>query len=111
MCSAFFIEITCFPKNAVRLGITYQALGRIDWPGIMLSLSAPVLLIFALQQDGNKYFWSSAPIVATLVVQGVCFVAFEVWEVMLNRQATGSRMLPVWPSKLFVSRVMGSVML
>lgn len=100
-----------FPKNAVPLIISFRTLGRVDWPGIILSLSAAVLLIFALQQGGNKYSWSSAPIIVTLVVQGVCWVAFVVWEVMLTKKGARSRMLPVWPSRLFARRVIGSAML
>lgn len=105
------ITFWIFPKNAVPLIINFRTLGRIDWPGIILSLSAAVLLIFALQQGGNKYPWSSPPIIVTLVVQGVCWVAFVIWEVMLTKKGARSRMLPVWPSRLFSRRVIGSAML
>ena len=100
-----------FPKNAVPLHFNLRTLGLIDWPGITLYLGAVVSLNFALQQGGTVDAWNSAPIVIPLVVQGVCWVAFVGWEISLTVRGNATRMLPIWPARLFARRVVGCAML
>lgn len=100
-----------FPKNTVPLNINFKSLRRLDYPGIILSLGAIISLIYSLQQGGLVLSWDSAPIITTLAVQGVCWVAFVAWEVYLTRLGKRSPMLPVWPARLFAGRVIGSAML
>lgn len=107
----FAVTFWIFPKNSVPLNITFKSLRRLDFPGIVLSLGAIICLIYSLQQGGLVLAWGSAPIIATLTVQGICWLAFIAWEVYLTKRGERSTMLPVWPARLFSGRVIGSAML
>ena len=100
-----------FPKNEVALQNSFRSLGRLDWPGIVLSLGTVISLIWALQESGTDYAWNTAPIIAPLVISGSCLITFLVWEVILTKRASKTRMLPVLPARLFTRRVVGLALL
>lgn len=77
----------------------------------MLFLAAVFSLNFALQEGGTQYAWNSGAIVSTLVIQTVCWVALVYWEINLTSKGFRTRMLPIWPSRLFSGRVIGCAML
>lgn len=93
------------------LNITFRTFTQIDWPGITLFLAAVFTLNFALQEGGTDYAWGSGAIISTLVIQAVSWVALVYWEVSLTSKGSKARMLPIWPSRLFNSRVIGCAML
>ncbi|KAK7948893.1 uncharacterized protein PG986_009779 [Apiospora aurea] len=55
-------------------------LARIDWIGGALFTAGLTLFLFALSSAGIQFAWSSAEIIATLVIGFVGLVATGVWE-------------------------------
>lgn len=106
---SFFI----FPKNPFPLIITRRSFLRIDWLGIILSLGAMVALLFALEEGGLHYEWSSPAIVTCLVVQAGLWVLFGAWETFLTLRAKKLNIdiLPILPSRLFARRVICCTMM
>ena len=105
----FFI----FPKNSFPLEINASSFKRIDWIGIVLSLGAMVTLLFAIEEGGLHYSWSSPVIITCLVVQGVLWVLFAGWETFLTLRAKALKIsiLPILPSRLFQRRVICCTMM
>lgn len=99
-----------FPKNATPLRINLSSFGRIDWPGAILSLAGSVLIIYALEQGGSEYAWDSAPIIVSFVIQGLCWAFFAAWEAFLTFRSSKSAMLPIFPARLVIHRVIASAM-
>jgi MFS family permease len=59
---------------------TTQRLLRIDWVGIFLAGAALTIFLVGLHFGDNPYRWSSAMVVASLVVGIVCGLVFGLWE-------------------------------
>ncbi|KAJ4022772.1 hypothetical protein NW766_001819 [Fusarium irregulare] len=79
---------------------------RVDFVGMVVSLAASILIVFALEQGGVAYSWGSGAIVSTFVLSGVLWIAFVVWERLLSKK-DGVRE-PMFPWSLVHSRfVMG----
>lgn len=70
--------------------------------GVVSSLAASVLLVFALQQAGVVYAWNSGPIISTFVISGVLWVAFLVWQRRLSLAHGVCE--PVFPWRLACNR-------
>ena len=96
------------PKNTSRVFRT--ALSRVDWPGVIFSLAGSALVVFALQEGGVQYPWSSARVVVCLAVGGICWVAFAVWEVYLTKSHSNFKMAPIFPTRLARHRVIGAAL-
>ncbi|GAA5902761.1 MDR family MFS transporter [Sporobolomyces salmoneus] len=60
---------------------------RIDWIGGVLSLGAVTSLVLALQWGGNQKPWNDGAVIACLVVAGVGFIAFGLWQRWLGDKA------------------------
>ncbi|KAF4949860.1 hypothetical protein FGADI_8604 [Fusarium gaditjirri] len=79
---------------------------RVDVVGMVVSLAASILIIFALEQGGVAYPWGSGAIVSTFVLSGVLWVAFVAWERLLSKR--GGVREPMFPWSLVHNRfVMG----
>ncbi|KAI1870009.1 uncharacterized protein JN550_005599 [Neoarthrinium moseri] len=63
-----------------RVESTRQKLARVDWVGGALFTASLTIFLFALTAGGTQYSWSSARIVAPLVVGSVGLVATGLWE-------------------------------
>ena len=98
----FYINI---PVATLALGLVafgmpwYGQRGKaiIDWMGAALLVGVTVPLLLGLSWAGNQYGWGEAPVVASLGVAAVLFVAF----VVQARRAEE----PVLPLQLFRNRV------
>ena len=88
-----------------------NALARVDWPGVGLSLAGSALIVVALQEGGVQYPWNSSVVVACLVIAGMCWVAFVMWEIFLTRGHDGLQMAPIFPTRLAKHRVIGAALL
>jgi Fungal trichothecene efflux pump (TRI12) len=97
------VIIWVFPQNIGQKAHSRALYGKIDWPGVMLSLVGSVLLIFALEEGGVRFAWNSGSIVSSFVVAGVSLVAFSMWEAFLTSKPRA--MLPVFPTRLIGNRV------
>ncbi|KAL8387383.1 hypothetical protein RB595_009942 [Gaeumannomyces hyphopodioides] len=80
-----------------------QSFGMIDFPGALLLLAASMMLVYPIQEAGSmKYPWDSVPIVVTLTLSSLCWIAFWGWEALLH--ARGGRVAPVFPMSLATHR-------
>ncbi|KAF4338017.1 major facilitator superfamily transporter [Fusarium beomiforme] len=82
---------------------------RIDVLGIVLLLAASVLLVFALEEGGTRYSWSSSVVISTLVIAIVLFVAFGFWEVHV--ESSTSKQEPVFPPSICKDRISSAMLL
>ncbi|KAF3045188.1 hypothetical protein E8E12_010498 [Didymella heteroderae] len=57
-----------------------QKLAAIDFFGVVLALAGSTLLVLALTWAGGEYAWSSAHVVATLVVGIATMAGFVLWQ-------------------------------
>lgn len=83
-------------------------LSRIDALGVMFLLTASIPLVFALEEAGQRYPWSSGVIVSTIALSGTCWIAFVGWEYFIDK----SRFLqePIFPMRLLKDRVFVGMM-
>ncbi|OAA57978.1 siderophore iron transporter [Niveomyces insectorum RCEF 264] len=73
-------------------------LRRIDYGGFALYAGGLVCLLLALSWGGNKFAWSSATIIALLVVGVVVLIAFAIFETYVPLHT------PLLPMTLFKNR-------
>jgi hypothetical protein len=99
-----------FPRNINQQKISRELFAQVDWPGVVLSLVASVVLCFALESGGNQYPWNSAAIIASLVISGISWVAFTVWQAHLTARAGKMAMLPIFPTRLVGHRVIAAAL-
>lgn len=58
----------------------WQKLGRLDLPGTGLLTAGLTLFLTGLNLGGGIFTWSSAPVLATLIVGIVVMIAFGLYE-------------------------------
>ena len=58
----------------------WQKLGRLDLPGTGLLTAGLTLFLTGLNLGGGIFSWSSAPVLATLIVGIVVMIAFGLYE-------------------------------
>lgn len=104
-----------FPKNLGQQKFSGAMLAQVDWPGAVLSVAASATLVFALESGGSQFQWSSPAIIVSIVLSGLSWVAFTLWQYYLTVQASKVKMLPIFPTRLVGHRViaaaLGSVIL
>lgn len=83
-------------------------LSRIDTLGVIFLLTASVLLVFALEEAGQRYPWSSAVIVSTITLSGICWIAFVGWEYFIEKSRSPQE--PIFPMRLLKDRVLVGMM-
>ncbi|KAN0087242.1 Major facilitator superfamily domain containing protein [Elaphomyces granulatus] len=96
------------PRQRLRRKFERSTLARIDIVGIFLLLASSVLLIFALEEGGTRYFWNSAAIVSSLVIAIVLGILFVIWETFLGDIAKDR--LPATTTSFFTSFAFISMM-
>jgi MFS family permease len=100
-----------WPRDRSQRSFTKQVFLSVDILGSLLLLAASVLLIFALQEAGAfVYAWNSGIIIACLCVSGISFLAFVVWQELLNRHPEWPVQL-VFPMRVAKQRVVGGAMM
>ncbi|KAK3654672.1 hypothetical protein LTR56_003945 [Elasticomyces elasticus] len=70
-----------------------EILGQIDWVGGALSIPGMLLFMMGLQWGGYQYPWSSAHVIAPLIIGVVLLAAFFVWEAKFAKY-------PMFPKRL-----------
>lgn len=99
------LTFTYFPKGHPRMeGVTKRkVLARIDYVGAVLSITGLTIFLVALQAGGSSHPWSSAYILAQLIIGLVLIGAWIVWEYKFAR-------FPMVPKEIFAGqRVVGLV--
>ncbi|KAH7068598.1 fungal trichothecene efflux pump [Paraphoma chrysanthemicola] len=82
------------PPRVNSMGMTRkQILAEIDYIGGFLSVSGMLLFMMGMQWGGYQYPWSSAHVLAPLILGAVLIVAFVLWE------AYGAKH-PMFPKRL-----------
>lgn len=67
----------------------------LDGIGGILSVSWPIPLIFALQEAGVSYSWSSSVIIGTLTTGIVLFILFGLYETWVTYKTSKEPIFPI----------------
>jgi hypothetical protein len=70
----------------LRAKLSKAEFARVDICGVFLLLASSVLLVFALEEGGNRYPWDSGAIIVPLVVAIIAAVVLAGWEVFLEKR-------------------------
>jgi len=70
-----------------------EILGQIDYVGGLLSVVGMILFMMGMQWGGYQYPWSSAHVLAPLILGAVFLVVFVVWEARFAK-------FPMFPKRL-----------
>jgi hypothetical protein len=107
----FFLMRNELVKGRVSSQITSRRTGYItglatfDWPGIFLFILGIGCIILAIMWGGTQYAWSSAAVVAPLVIGGLLSIMFFLYEYLLGPGRLMARLFPsqtaMIPSTLF----------
>jgi hypothetical protein len=100
-----------FPHESDQKPNFISSWALVDWPGMILSLTGAILLVFALEGGGTQYSWQSSTIIASFVFSAICWVGFAVWEWFLTTKETRTSKLPVFPTIFVSHRVIGTAFL
>ena len=96
-----------FPYSSVKSTSTHTLSNelryRIDYPGFTLLIAASAFLIVALEESGIQYAWSDPIPIAFLVLSGLLWIAFFVWENIASRE--GRAVEPVFAWRFVRNRV------
>ncbi|OJJ75044.1 hypothetical protein ASPBRDRAFT_40292 [Aspergillus brasiliensis CBS 101740] len=87
------VEGTMFRKGS-RWSSILPALATIDLGGSILFIFGVGLIILATTWGGATYSWSSSQVLAPLIVGGICFIAFFVYEYLLESGKSFARIFP-----------------
>jgi hypothetical protein len=92
----------------VRGKLTRSAFGRIDILGTFFLLAFSVLFVFALEEAGNRFPWSSPAIIVALIFGSLAGILFVGWEWLVERSV--SRQEAVFPLSLLKNRLLAGMM-
>lgn len=92
-----------------RTKISRSSLRRLDIIGAVLLLFSSALIVFAFEEAGSRYSWASPAILSTIVVGGVLFVGFVVWEKLVD--GPRSTQEPIFPLRLMKDRLFSALIL
>ncbi|KAL4875012.1 major facilitator superfamily domain-containing protein [Aspergillus karnatakaensis] len=84
---------------------------RIDFPGATILLAASSLSIAALQEGNYGSSWQSGLVIGMLVVSGVSWILFPLWEWFLSHQAWSLEPMLPWRlarNRMFLGAAIGS---
>ncbi|KAF2730605.1 major facilitator superfamily transporter [Polyplosphaeria fusca] len=88
---------------------TLSKLNRVDFLGAFLMLSSAILSVTALEQGGTGYSWTSAVVLAPLIVAIVLGSACLCWSWYLNRRTMSQE--PMLPWNLLTDRFAAGIFL
>ncbi|KAI0436485.1 putative efflux pump antibiotic resistance protein [Xylaria telfairii] len=79
-----------------------NVLKKIDFLGAFLLLAANIFLVTALMEASTQFTWSSPVIIVFLVLSGLLWIAFVVWEWVITADTWSLE--PVFPFRFFQNR-------
>jgi hypothetical protein len=98
-----------FPHHESRLPRKPISLKRLDFVGVLLLLAAMTLHVTGFEQAANLYEWTSAQVLAPLLVSACLWVAFFASQWYITKPQTIAE--PIFPWRFCRSRVvMGIIM-
>jgi hypothetical protein len=80
-----------------------SALHQVDFFGAFLVLTACSFIIAALQEGNFQYAWDSGLVISFLVISGLSWLAFIVWEWFICRHEL--KISPMFPWRLTQNRL------
>ncbi|KAI1374025.1 drug resistance transporter EmrB/QacA subfamily [Hypoxylon crocopeplum] len=105
-----FVMPTHFPdidnptiRMSLRTKVSRSSLRRLDVVGAVLLLFSSALIVFAFEEAGSRFRWDIPAILSTLVISGILFVGFVLWEKLVDRPAVAQE--PVFPLRLMKDRL------
>lgn len=114
---AFMLIAFALPRNFPDSRSTHDVCGasfkhnfrRLDILGTLLLLAASVCIVSALEEGGTEYKWTSAVVLALLIVGVIMSFIFLLWERHLPLR--GKEPEPVFPWRMATDRfVMGNLL-
>ncbi|PWY95636.1 MFS multidrug transporter [Aspergillus sclerotioniger CBS 115572] len=87
------VEGTMFRKGS-RWSSVLPALATVDIGGSILFIFGVGLIILAVTWGGATYSWSATQVLAPLIVGAICFIAFFVYEYLLEPGRLFARIFP-----------------
>lgn len=85
-------------KAQLRSKFSKASLSRIEILGVIL-LAASILLVFALEEAGQRYSWKSAVIICTITLAGICWTCFVNWEFFVEKSHSTGTNSPSTPAQ------------
>jgi hypothetical protein len=105
---AILIIANFWPHENVAGILSWKAFTSIDFVGSTTLLTSSGFLVFAIQQAGSQTFeWGSVAIISALIISGVSWIAFVLWEVLLEMNKF-PHIEPIFPIRLMLRRVYAS---
>ena len=95
-------------KAQIRGKFSKASLNRLDTLGVMLLLAASILLVFALEEAGQRYSWKSAVVISTITLAGICWISFIGWEYYVDKSRSPQE--SIFPLRLLKDRVLVGMM-
>ncbi|KAI1775503.1 hypothetical protein F4818DRAFT_51465 [Hypoxylon cercidicola] len=96
-------------RMSFRTKISRSSLRRLDIIGAVLLLFSSALIVFAFEEAGSRYSWMSPAILSIIVVGGVLFVGFVVWEKLVDRPRSTQE--SIFPLRLMKDRLFSVLIL
>lgn len=90
------------PESCSR-AFTSKPLRRVDLLGACLMLTASTLLVAALQQTADGTAWSSTSVIALIVLSGLLWPVFLIWEWLITTKNFTQE--PVLPWRFIANRI------
>lgn len=89
---AILIIMVAMPKHfgldqhtpSFRTRASYRSFANLDFVGSFLMIAGSFLIVTVLNEANLAFSWSSRASIALLVLTGVCWIAFFVWESYLS---------------------------
>lgn len=99
----FFLRNELKPGTYSRGGSFLSAISTIDAIGTLLFIISIGLIILGTAWGGSSYPWASAQVLVPLIIGGICFVLFFVYEYLLGQGKLGllSKQRPMLPYSMF----------
>lgn len=100
------------PRVLPNEGKVRKRIANFDIIGSLLLLCAAVLVVFGVEEGGSgRYAWSSAVVIAPLVVGCLSWPALFSWEYWLSLPSAKSRnrwatIDAIYPTRIFTHRIM-----
>jgi MFS family permease len=113
---AIVVLFLCIPKGfpyhessdahhvSVRKRFARTNVARVDLVGCVALLLATLGLVAAVEEAGLSFGWRSPFVVTLLVISGILWIGFLLWERRITTNGSGTSPEPVFPWRFATSR-------
>lgn len=89
-------------RRPIRKTLSIKSFERLDLLGFALCLGASLLLVTGLLEGGVQFAWSSGASISILVISGILWVLFLIWESIISSDKWKQE--PVFPWRFLFNR-------